>query len=150
MKVLIVGKDGQLGNSLIQQLQKNSEIVFSALSRKELDITNATRVNQVVSKLKPDFIINAAAYTAVDNAEKEVVLANKINIEGPRNLAIAACQNNACIMHISTDYVFSGNKSGLYSETDIVDPQGIYGQSKLDGEIAVTSSCPKNIISVRI
>lgn len=117
-----------------------------ALSREELDITNAEQVSKIVNEYKPSVIINAAAYTAVDKAEAEVELANAINNLGPKNLAKAAAQVNAAIIHISTDYVFAGNKNGLYTETDEVNPQGVYGQTKLAGEQSVAQECDAHII----
>lgn len=146
MKILITGKNGQVGNSLVLQLQNMPSVSFLALSRDELDITNAKHVEQVVNEYKPSIIINAAAYTAVDKAESEVELAKAINCLGPKNLAKAAKQVNAAIIHISTDYVFAGDKLGLYSETDEVNPKGIYGQTKLAGEQAVIQECAAHII----
>jgi len=146
MKVLITGKNGQVGNCLVSQLSNMTEINFLALSREELDITNAEQVSKIVNEYKPSVIINAAAYTAVDKAEAEVELANAINNLGPKNLAKAAAQVNAAIIHISTDYVFAGNKDGLYTETDEVNPQGVYGQTKLAGEQSVAQECDAHII----
>lgn len=146
MKVLITGKNGQVGNSLVSQLQAMSSVSFLALSRDEFDITNAAQVDKIVNEYKPTIIINAAAYTAVDKAESEPELAHAINCLGPRNLAKAATNVNATIIHISTDYVFAGDKLGLYSELDQVDPQGIYGQTKLAGEHAVMQECSAHII----
>ncbi len=146
MKVLITGKNGQVGNCLVSQLSNMTEINFLALSREELDITNAEQVSKIVNEYKPSVIINAAAYTAVDKAEAEVELANAINNLGPKNLAKAAAQVNAAIIHISTDYVFAGNKDGLYTETDELNPQGVYGQTKLAGEQSVAQECDAHII----
>lgn len=146
MKVLITGKNGQVGSCLVSQLRDISSVEFLALGRNELDITNAEQVNEVVNKYQPTIIINAAAYTAVDKAESEIELANAINNIGPKNLAKAASNVNAIIIHISTDYVFAGNKDGLYAETDEVNPQGVYGQTKLAGEVAVAKACDKHII----
>ncbi|KTF16422.1 dTDP-4-dehydrorhamnose reductase [Pseudoalteromonas carrageenovora] len=146
MKVLITGKNGQVGSCLVSQLTDIPSIDFLALGREELDITNADQVNEVVNKYQPTVIINAAAYTAVDKAESEVELANAINNIGPKNLAKAASSVNAVILHISTDYVFAGNKHGLYTETDEVNPQGVYGQTKLAGEQSVAQECAEHII----
>jgi len=146
MKVLITGKNGQVGNCLVSQLSNMDEIKFLALSREELDITNAEQVSKIVNEYKPSVIVNAAAYTAVDRAESEVELANAINNLGPKNLAKAASQVSAAIIHISTDYVFSGNKDGLYTEADEVNPQGVYGQTKRAGEQSVAQECDAHII----
>ncbi|EKM30574.1 dTDP-4-dehydrorhamnose reductase [Vibrio harveyi] len=117
-----------------------------AVDREELDITNQDAVNKVVRDFKPTIIINAAAYTAVDKAEKEVDLSYAINRDGPKFLAEAAQEIGAVILHISTDYVFEGNKSGEYGESDATKPQGVYGESKLAGEIEVANACEKHII----
>ncbi len=146
MKVLITGKNGQVGSCLVSQLIDIPSIDFLALGRDELDITNAEQVNEVVNKYHPTIIINAAAYTAVDKAESEFVLANAINNVGPKNLAKAASNVNAAILHISTDYVFAGNKDGLYTEGDEVNPQGVYGKTKLAGEQSVAQECDAHII----
>lgn len=146
MKVLITGKNGQVGSCLVSQLSDMATIDFFALDREELDITNAKQVNKIVNEYMPSVIINAAAYTAVDKAESEVELANAINNLGAENLAKAAAQVNAAIIHISTDYVFAGDKEGLYTETDEVNPQSIYGQTKLAGEQSVAQKCAAHII----
>lgn len=146
MRVLITGKNGQVGNSLVEQFLKMSGVTFLALDRSQLDISNNKQVNAIVHEFHPTVIINAAAYTAVDKAETESELAKSVNYNGAKNLAEAACEVGAVIIHISTDYVFSGNKSGLYSEADKVNPQGVYGQTKLEGEQAVALACPAHII----
>lgn len=145
MKILVTGANGQIGHCLQQQLgQKNW--AFSAFTRTELDITDPQAVNQVIQRLRPDIIINAAAYTAVDKAEQEQALAYAVNRNGPTNLAHAAKGVNAAIFHISTDYVFSGDATGAYTEDAPANPQGVYGQSKLAGELAVAAANDKHII----
>jgi len=146
MKILITGKDGQVGSCLVSQLQEMPLINYLALSRDELDITNAEQVEQVVNEYKPTIIINAAAYTAVDKAESEFELAHAVNCSGPKYLAKAAKQVSAAIIHISTDYVFAGDKLGLYCELDEVNPQCVYGKTKLEGERAVIKECSAHII----
>jgi len=146
MKILITGKNGQVGSCLVDLLEAQTELTFLALDREELDITDATQVNKVVAEFKPNIIINAAAYTAVDKAEQESELANAINRDGPQNLAQAANKVNAAIIHISTDYVFDGDSAESYTESDLTSPQGEYGRSKLAGEQAVAQTCPKHII----
>lgn len=146
MKVLIVGKNGQVGSCLVEQFNVMQDITLLALDRAQLDITDAIQVVDVVTEFQPDIIINAAAYTSVDNAEQEQQLAYAINRDGPHNLAIAAQKVDAVIIHISTDYVFAGNKLGSYNEADHTEPQGEYGCSKLAGEQAVASVCAKHII----
>jgi len=146
MKILITGSNGQVGSCLVKQLREIPEIEFLALAREQLDISNSEAVANLVHKFKPDAIINAAAYTAVDKAEQEVEVAYAINCDGPRFLAHAANSIGATMLHISTDYVFAGDKIGEYVETDVVAPQGVYGQSKLAGELAVAAVCPRHII----
>ena len=146
MRVLITGCYGQVGSCLTQQLANNVNITVCALDREHLDITNQDAVNAAVAEFEPSIIINAAAHTAVDKAEEEVELSYAINRDGPKYLAEAAQRVGAAILHISTDYVFEGNKVGEYVETDNTNPQGVYGESKLAGEIAVAESCEKHII----
>lgn len=144
IKVMVVGSAGQVGQELVKRAPSEWRIL--ATDRSQLDITDAQQVNSVVSSFCPDVIINAAAYTAVDKAESEPELAFAINRDGPRYLARAANACDAAFIHISTDYVFSGDKEGLYCESDMTGPTGVYGQSKLDGERAVAEECPEHII----
>ena len=146
VKVLITGSNGQVGSCLVKQLQSCPEIEFLAVDRNELDITSEQDVIKTVNEFLPTIIINAAAHTAVDKAEDEVELSYAINRDGPKYLAQAAEQVGAAILHISTDYVFAGDKEGLYSESDIVNPQGVYGESKLAGEEAVINACSRYVI----
>lgn len=145
MKIVVTGANGQVGYCLQQQLREQ-DFDFVALTRSELDISDTNAVNACIAELKPDVIINAAAYTAVDKAEQEPELAYAINRDGPANLARAAKTVGAAILHISTDYVFGGDASGSYREEDETAPQGIYGQSKLAGEHAVIATNDKHII----
>ncbi len=145
MKILVTGANGQVGHCLQQQLA-NSHWELVALTRAELDISDAKAVEKAVQQIRPTVIINAAAYTAVDKAEQEREMAFAINRDGPANLARAAKQINAAILHISTDYVFAGDAPGNYSEDAPTAPQGIYGQSKLEGEQAVIAANDKHII----
>ncbi len=117
-----------------------------ATGRAELNITQQEAVNSFVQTQKPDIVINAAAYTAVDQAESEPELAYAINHDGAANLAQACADNNIPLMHLSTDYVFDGEKVGAYTETDTPNPQGIYGKSKLEGDRAVESILEQYII----
>jgi dTDP-4-dehydrorhamnose reductase len=146
MRVLITGSNGQVGHCLTDQLKKHASAQVLALDSKGLDITDEVAVQSIVNKFKPTIIINAAAHTAVDSAENEAELAYSINRDGAKYLAEAAKNVDATILHISTDYVFSGDKIGLYEETDITDPQSVYGKSKLAGEQAVIEACDKHII----
>lgn len=146
MKILVTGSNGQVGSSLVKQLNQLPEIEFLAVDREQLDITDCKAVNKLVNEFKPDAIINAAAHTAVDKAEQEVALSYAINRDGPQFLAQAANLVGASMLHISTDYVFAGDKDGEYREEDAVAPQGVYGISKLAGELAVAAACPRHII----
>lgn len=145
MKILVTGANGQVGCCLQQQLDGTS-CEFVALTRPELDISDAQAVDAIVKKIQPAVIINAAAYTAVDKAEQEHELAYAINRDGPANLARAAKAINAAILHISTDYVFAGDAADTYQEEDNTAPQSVYGLSKLEGEQAVALANEKHII----
>ena len=137
MVVLVAGANGQLGQSL-QFIEKNyPELNFIFCSSSDLDITNLESCQAVFFKIKPNYCINAAAYTAVDKAEREPEKANLINVIGPKNLAEVCKTQNTILLHISTDFVFDGNATKPYSENDIPNPTGVYGQTKLDGEKAI-------------
>ena len=146
MRVLITGCNGQVGYCLTKQLANDNNIEVLALDRERLDITSQEAVNSTVTDFRPTIIINAAAHTAVDKAEEEVELSYAINRDGAKYLAQAAQSVGAAILHISTDYVFEGNKASEYTESDATNPQGVYGESKLAGEIAVAQACEKYII----
>lgn len=111
-----------------------------ALDRSRLDLSRLDQVRDVVRDLKPDLIVNPAAYTAVDQAETDVAMATRLNAEAPAVLAEEAKRIGAALIHYSTDYVFSGTKAGPYVEDDPVDPQNVYGRTKLDGERAIAAS----------
>lgn len=143
-KFLITGAHGQVGYCLTQQLQGKHEIL--AVDRDELDITDERAVKKTIEDFCPNVIINAAAHTAVDRAETEVELSEAINVKGPKYLAKAAKSIDAAILHISTDYVFDGQREGKYKETDTTSPQGVYGRTKLEGEQAVAEANDKFIV----
>ena len=146
MKILITGSEGQVGRCLVKQLHSMTDVKYLALNKHDLDITDPKEVDKTVNEFKPDVIINAAAYTAVDQAEENIELAFSINSDGPKYLAIAANHVGALMVHISTDYVFSGNKKGVYCELDSPSPKNIYGKSKYSGEREVAKHCPRHII----
>ncbi len=133
MKILVTGAYGQLGSEIVSFCQTRS-IVCSAHSSKELDITDLKRVNDTISSVSPDVIINCAAYNAVDLAETEWKTAFLVNGLGVKNLALAAKENGAVLVHYSTDYVFNGRCARPYTIADTPDPISRYGQSKLLGE----------------
>ncbi len=134
MKYLITGKNGQLAREFIRRFEERS-IDFSAPDESELDITKSGIVDAVVASLKPDVIINCAAYNLVDKAEAEPAVAFAVNAEGPKNLARAAAERKAMLVHFGSDYAFDGLKEkGLYTEDDVPHPLNEYGRSKLAGE----------------
>jgi len=135
MKILLTGKDGQVGFALHKKLMSLGEVV--ATGRHELDLANPDAIKTFIDKIKPDIIINPAAYTQVDKAESEKLLAHQINAIAPQVLAEKASELNIPIIHFSTDYVFDGLKQEPYLETDEVNPQSVYGQTKWQGEEAV-------------
>ncbi len=146
MVVLVTGANGQLGQA-IQSISGNyPEIDFVFCDSSSLDITNFDTINQVFEKVKPNYCINAAAYTAVDKAESEQQKAISINVTGAKNLAETCKENNTILLHVSTDFVFDGNKSIPYSEEDIPNPTGVYGRTKLDGEKAIQETFDKYYI----
>lgn len=144
MKVLLTGSKGQLGSCFQDRLPAGWEIW--ATDSDVLDITDLNAVRVAVTNFQPNIIVNAAAYTAVDKAETEHELATLINKVGPENLAVAANEVGARLVHVSTDYVFDGTASTPYIETDVTNPLGMYGLTKLDGEIAVAAVQPEAII----
>jgi dTDP-4-dehydrorhamnose reductase len=137
MVVLVTGSTGQLGQSLQFIAPKFPEIDFVFCSSSDLDITNLESCHAVFLKIKPNYCINAAAYTAVDKAESESEKAHLINVIAAQNLAAVCKQYSTVLLHISTDFVFDGNATKPYTENDIPNPTGAYGQTKLDGEKAI-------------
>jgi dTDP-4-dehydrorhamnose reductase len=147
MKVLIIGKNGQVAWELMQTCPEH--IQAEAFGRNEIDITNLESINQVVTTLKPDVIINAAAYTAVDKAEQARAQAFAINGDAVENLAIVAKEYNIRLIHISTDFVFDGTKNTPYQVNDKTNPINVYGASKLAGEEAIKAINPENSTIIR-
>ncbi len=137
MRILLTGKDGQLGFELRRTLSVLGEV--RALGRADCDLSDEQGLRDIVRAYQPDMIVNAAAYTAVDKAESDVALAHAINARAPQVLAEEARARNALLLHFSTDYVFDGLKDGAYLETDATNPQNVYGASKWAGEQAIQS-----------
>ena len=135
MKALIIGGKGQLGTTLTQTAPETIE--YLSLDLPEIDITDADAVETVVGDEKPDVIINASAYTAVDRAEEDVDLAFAVNATGPKNIALAAKRAGCRLIHVSTDYVFDGTACTPYAPEAPCSPSGVYGKSKRQGEINV-------------
>lgn len=143
--ILVAGHNGQVARSLAEAAaQRHMPLV--ALGRPELDLLQPETLQAAVEANTPTAIVNAAAYTAVDQAESEEDAATRINADGAANLAVAALDAGVPFIHISTDYVFNGVKTDRYSETDPVSPTGAYGRSKLAGEKAVLAANPRAII----
>ena len=138
IKILLTGRNGQIGWELQHTLAPLGTVI--ALGRDELDLSRPASIAASVADIKPNLIVNAAAYTAVDKAEIEPDLAFAINRDASGELAAAAKKCGAAIIHFSTDYVYDGQKSSPYVESDIVGPQNVYGRSKLAGDEAVAAS----------
>lgn len=146
MVVLVTGANGQLGQAL-QFISGNYPAVdFIFCSSSELDITDSANCKVVFGKYQPQFCINAAAYTAVDKAESEYEKAHAINVIGAKNLAEACKKYNSVLVHISTDFVFDGEKTTPYTEEDLPNPTGVYGLTKLDGEEAIQTILEEHFI----
>lgn len=144
MRVLITGAQGQVGKELM--LSAPSHWHLQGFGSSELDISDTQQVNTVVQKLQPELIINAAAYTAVDKAQSDSQTADAVNHLGAENLARIAQQLHCPLLHISTDYVFSGEHTQPYTELDTPAPNSVYGESKWRGEQAIQSLCTQHII----
>ncbi len=146
MVVLVTGSSGQLGQSLQAISENYPEIDFVFVSSSDLDITDKEKVTAYFQKIQPAYCINTAAYTAVDKAESEPEKAFQVNVNGPQNLAKACEKYNTVLLHISTDFVFDGEKSTPYTEEDIPNPKGVYGKTKLEGEQAIAKEWSKYYI----
>lgn len=144
MRVLITGAHGQVGHELMRLVPAGFEA--TGMGSAELDIADAAQVAAVVAQIQPQLIINAAAYTAVDKAESEPERAYAVNRDGVAHLAAAAERLGVPLLHISTDYVFAGNANSPYGEQDATAPSGVYGASKLAGELALAAGCSRYMI----
>lgn len=143
-RILVTGINGQLGQELSGVLSSIGEVV--GLGRAELDLSQPEAIRQVINHVKPDVIVNSAAYTAVDKAESEPELANAINAIAPGIIAQECEKLSIPLIHVSTDYVFDGSQSSPYQDTDAINPLSVYGKSKLAGEIAIQNNCQNYII----
>ena len=144
MKILLTGKDGQVGFELQRALSPLGTLV--ATGRAECDLADEAAVRALVREVCPDAIVNAAAYTAVDKAESDRAAAFAVNAEAPRFLGEEAARLGALVLHFSTDYVFSGEQGKPYTERDLPDPRNVYGLSKHEGELALAAACPRHLI----
>jgi dTDP-4-dehydrorhamnose reductase len=143
--ILIIGASGQLGDSLAK-LCTAQGLDHAALARPAVDLAQPETLAAALTATKPAFVINAAAYTAVDNAESDEAAAVAGNHTGPKALAQLCAAANAVLIHVSTDYVFDGNKGAPYLETDATGPTGVYGRTKRDGETAILATPAKAVI----
>lgn len=143
-KILLTGKNGQVGHDLHNLLPRLGEVV--ALDRRQLDLSQPDEIRRVIREIRPNLIVNAAAYTAVDQAEKEESLAEAINATAPAIIAEEAKRIGAAIVHYSTDYIFDGTKNSPYDESDRTNPLNAYGRTKLAGEQAVRESGAHHLI----
>ncbi|EJQ99989.1 MULTISPECIES: dTDP-4-dehydrorhamnose reductase [Bacillus] len=148
MKILVTGYNGQLGYDVVKRGEKQG-LEMQGIGIEDLDITNEAAVYEFVDKVKPDAIIHCAAYTAVDKSEDDKELCWNVNVEGTKYLATAAKKLNAKFVYISTDYVFDGEDTHAFVETDVPNPVGYYGLTKYEGEKVVRSLIDNNFI-VRI
>ena len=144
MKIILIGKNGQVGFELRRSLALLGEVLM--VGRAECDLSDHEGIRKLVQNYHPDVIVNAAAYTAVDKAEEDYLVAEAINSTAPMILAEEADRLGAIFLHFSTDYVFAGDKEGFYSESDTPNPQNVYGATKLAGEQAVRAACARHMI----
>jgi dTDP-4-dehydrorhamnose reductase len=144
MKILVTGKNGQVGHELMRSLEPLGTVIGVDVS--DCDLSDQAAIETLLNKVKPDLIVNPAAYTAVDKAETEAVIAHAINAQAPEVMAQYAARHDIPMIHYSTDYVFDGKKEGAYIETDKVNPQSVYGKTKSLGETAVRNNTPKHVI----
>jgi dTDP-4-dehydrorhamnose reductase len=144
VKILLIGKNGQLGFELQRALAPLGQI--HAVNSQECDLSNADAIRTLIQNVKPDMIVNPAAYTAVDRAEVDIELAEAVNTKALQVIGEEATKLGAWVIHYSTDYVFDGTKQSAYVETDITNPQSVYGRTKRDGEIALQKSCSQHLI----
>lgn len=146
MRIFVLGAEGQVVRSLREAAAADPTLVLGCGARPVVELTRPETILAALEAFGPDLVVNPAAYTAVDKAESEPELAFAINRDGAAAVAAAAARLGAPIIHLSTDYVFDGTKSGFYVEADQVAPQGVYGRSKLEGEWAVAEANPRHLI----
>ncbi|MCP4010537.1 MAG: dTDP-4-dehydrorhamnose reductase [Proteobacteria bacterium] len=144
MRILVFGKNGQVGSALMALLGEQHEV--RGLDQEDMDLVQSSQIESTIRDYQPDWVINASAYTAVDRAETEVELADAINHLAPAAMAKTCAALNCGFLHYSTDYVFDGSAERPYLESDEPNPQSVYGSTKLAGEQAVMAECPNTII----
>jgi dTDP-4-dehydrorhamnose reductase len=145
-RILITGANGQLGNEMRLLADEYENFTFDFTDIDELDLCNAEAVMEYCERTKPSYIVNCAAYTAVDRAEDDIELCRKVNRDAVENLAKAAAIIGAKVLHVSTDYVFDGTNTTPYLETDPVCPASAYGRTKLEGEQVLAANCNDYVI----
>jgi dTDP-4-dehydrorhamnose reductase len=143
-KIIVTGKNGQVGHALVEALSPLCEL--HAFDSQAFDLINEVQIRDQIQAIRPDIIINAAAYTAVDRAETDEMAAFAINAHGLKIIGQEAAKIGAVVIHFSTDYVFDGKKVGPYVESDKTNPLGMYGASKWQGEILLLGACPQSVI----
>lgn len=146
MRLVVTGRDGQVAASLLEAGQAAAGVEVIAIGRPQLDLARPDTVIEAIAAAKPDIVVSAAAYTAVDQAEDEPDLAFAVNAVGAGKVAQAAALLGVPVIHLSTDYVFDGTKDAAYVETDATAPASVYGASKLAGEQAVAAANPRHLI----
>ena len=151
MRILVLGAQGQVGSELARVLASGSHETLhdsqvELVTREDFDLCDGKSIKELLFERKPDFVINAAAFTSVDGAESDADTAFAANFRAVEEVSNYCSQSGSCIIHISTDYVFDGSKSGLYSESDEPRPVTVYGRSKLAGESAIRAAGIKHII----
>ncbi len=144
MKILVTGKNGQVGHELMKTLAPLGKV--TGVDLKECDLSQSAAIDVLLERVKPDIIVNPAAYTEVDKAESEPTIAHAVNAQAPKILARYAARHNIPIIHFSTDYVFDGTKAEPYLEDDEANPKSVYGKTKWLGEEAVRKMAAKHII----
>lgn len=143
-RILLTGCTGQLGQELQRTLAHEGEVI--GVNRQTVDLLQTASIRQAITEVKPDLIVNAAAYTVVDKAETETELAQAVNETAPTVMAQEAQKQGATLIHISTDYVFDGRKNTPYTEDDVTNPLGVYGRTKLKGEEGIRQTCTNHLI----
>ncbi|HAN70886.1 MAG TPA: dTDP-4-dehydrorhamnose reductase [Actinobacteria bacterium] len=149
MRVLVIGHQGQLGSALMPVLRRNRSLAVLGIDYPDIDIADEQSVDLVFGGFDPDFVINCAAYTAVDNAETDEERALAINGLGPRNIALECRKAGAWLVHVSTDYVFDGTATTPYAEDETPSPASAYGRTKLAGDRAVQELLPQSHYLIR-
>lgn len=146
MRILVTGREGQVVRSLIERSAAHPDMELLAVGRPDMDMERPDTVRPAVLDARPDLVVSAAAYTAVDQAEDEPEKAYAVNARGAEAVAAAAAELGVPVVHLSTDYVFAGESDAPYGEDDPTDPKGVYGRTKLQGETLVAAANPKHLV----